>query len=286
MRHFFRYFFLVFIAPVLFFSCNENRVHEHKEWAHYVTDNGWSDGCMLIGDHTHESIHYYNLARCSKRFSPASTFKIFNSLAALETGVAFDDQLVIKWDSIPRRPTWDKDLTMREAFKVSCLPYYQEIARRVGYARMKGFLDTVKYGSHSCAGKIDEFWLNDTLQISADEQLGFLKKMYFHELPFAERTQRIVKTIMLMEETPEYRLYYKTGTNTVSNVYWIVGIVERIVKVKEQEGSMNKGNVRNYPYFFAMNFSTNHELTMEAMMTQRLNLMHALLSDYGALPKK
>ena len=245
------------IAVIILSSCAKSRIKDHPEWAKFYEDQGIKASCFILRDNNHESIHYYNKERCIQRFLPASTFKIFNSLVALETAVAPDDQLVIKWDSVVRdRPELNKDMDMREAFKVSSLPYFQEIARRIGPARMQHYLDTVKYGNMKMAGKIDEFWINNSLQISADEQTGFLKRLYFLELPFSERTQRIVKTMMLHEETPGYKLYYKTGTGKIDNkyIYWIVGFSERIEHVKEPKGSMNTSDVRNYPYFFAQNF--------------------------------
>ena len=220
-----------------------------------------------------------------ERFLPASTFKIFNSLVALETAVASDDQLVIKWDSIRRRDTWDKDMTMREAFTVSNLPYYQEIARRIGPTRMQHFIDTAHYGNMTLKGRIDSFWLNNSLQISADEQVGLLKRMYFAELPMSERSQRIVKTMMLQEQTAEYNLYYKTGTAPVGDkyIYWIVGFSEKIEHVKEAEGSMNKSDVRNYPYFFAQNFEVPVSDTAKDWFKIRKDILHEVLRDYGAL---
>ena len=223
-----------------------------------------------------------------QRFLPASTFKIFNSLVALETAIAPDDQLVIKWDSVVRMPEWNRDMNMRDAFKVSNVAYYQEIARRIGPARMQHYLDTVNYGNKKMEGRIDEFWLNNSLQISADEQVGFLKRLYFAELPFAERTQRIVKTMMLQEQTPGYNLYYKTGTgirigDTV--VYWIVGFVERIEHVHEPKGSMNASDVRNYPYFFAQNFSLPKSDNSKDWFKVRVEILKEILKDYGAMPK-
>jgi beta-lactamase class D len=96
---------------------------------------------------------------------------------ALETAVAADEKLVIKWDGIDRnRPEWNEDLDMREAFKRSAVPYFQELARRIGKDNFKHYLDTVQYGNRNMGGPIDMFWLNDSLQISADEQLGMMKR--------------------------------------------------------------------------------------------------------------
>lgn len=243
----------------------------------------------MIRDNNHEAVHFYNKERCLERFSPASTFKIFNSLAALESAVAPDEQLVIKWDSVVRPVAeWNKDMNMREAFKVSCVPYYQEIARRVGPQLMQHYLDTCSYGNKVIGGKIDEFWLNDSLKISADEQVGFLKRLYFNELPFAERTQRIVKSLMLQEDNPAYRLYYKTGwaMRTKSSTMWLVGFVEKIEHMKEHKNSMNKSNERLYPYFFAMNFDVDNNDTAKDYTSMRADIMKAILKDFGAIPKQ
>ena len=135
---------------------------------------------------------------------------------------------------------------------------------------------------------MDLFWLNDTLQISADEQLGFIKKLYFDELPFSERTQRIVRSMMLQEETDSYKLYYKTGTGNYkdSTVYWVVGFIEKIEHVKEHEESMNKSNVRNYPYFFAQNFSVKNNDTSQNWFEIRIKALKEVLYTMNVMPVK
>ena len=273
------------LCLIILSSCTQTRMKDHTEWGKHFEKYGIKNACFIMRDNNHESIHYYNKDRCIQRFLPASTFKIFNSLVALETAIAPDDQLVIKWDSVKRKPEWDKDMTMREAFKVSCVPYYQEIARRIGPARMQHYLDTVKYGNMKMEGSIDNFWLNNSLQISPDEEAGFVKRLYFNELPFSERSQRIVKTMMLREQTPDYNLYYKTGTGQVGDttIYWIVGFAERIEHVNEPKESMNKSDVRNYPYFFAQNFQVAASDTTKDWSKVRLDVLHGILSDYGVI---
>ncbi len=275
------------IAVIFLSACAKSRIKEHSEWKKYFEDKGIKNACFELRDNNHESIHFYNRDRCSERMLPASTFKIFISLVALELAVAPDDQLVIKWDSVQRRPEWDKDMNLREALKVSSEPYFKELIRRIGPAKMQHFLDTVKYGNMQMSGKLDEVWTNNSLQVTPDEELGMLKKMYFFELPFAERTQRIVKTMMLQEETPAYNLYYKTGTGKVNDkyIYWIVGFAEKIEHVKEPEGSMNKSDFRNYPYFFAQNFEMPVADTSKDWFKVRLEILHDILKDYGAIPK-
>ena len=92
------------------------------------------------------SLRSINLARYrDSSYLPASTFKIVNSLIGLQTGKISSDSMVIKWDGIKRRvDEWNKDLTMYEAFRVSAVPYYQEVARRIGKDTMQFWLDSLK----------------------------------------------------------------------------------------------------------------------------------------------
>ncbi len=277
---------LVVFTAFFIGSCRESRLHDKPEWGKHFEAQGIKNGCFMLRDNNHEAVYFYNKERCLQRYLPASTFKIFNSMVALETGVAPDESLIIKWDSIPRRmDIWNKDMDMREAFKLSCVNYYQEIARRIGPDLMQHYLDTSNYGNRNMNGGIDQFWLNDSLQISADEQVGFLKRLYFAELPFAERTQRIVKSLMLQEQTKDYKLYYKTGwgIRTQSNVMWVVGFIEKIEQVKEHEKSMNKSDVRMYPYFFAMNFDAPVSDTTKDWPTLRVDILKSVLKDFGAM---
>ena len=284
-----RFNILAFIIILFLSSCAKTRIHENEEIGTIFQKYGIADGCFMMRDHTHEEIYYYNKERCLHRYMPASTFKIFNSLVALETAIAPDDQYVIKWDSVVRsNQEWNRDMNMREAFKLSNVGYYQELARRIGKDNLQHYLDTVQYGNKKLAPQVDQFWLNDTLQISADEQLGFIKKLYFDELPFSERTQRIVRSMMLQEETDSYKLYYKTGTGNYkdSTVYWVVGFIEKIEHVKEHEESMNKSNVRNYPYFFAQNFSVKNNDTSQNWFEIRIKALKEVLYTMNVMPVK
>jgi beta-lactamase class D len=273
-------FFVGVVTIFLLQSCSQSRIHDREDLEPTFIKYGIYDVGFMMRDHTHDELYFYDKERCMQRFSPASTFKIFNSLVALETGIAPDDQLVIKWDSVTRNPKWDHDMTMREAFKVSNVPYYQELARRIGKNNMQHYLDTAHYGNKKIGDKIDQFWLNDTLQISADEQLGLLKKLYFDELPFAERSQRIVRSMMLQEDSADVKYYYKTGTYEFATkdsfVCWIEGFMEHVVAVNEPKKSMNKGGVRTYPYFFVLNF-TVPATDIEMWSEKRLALLHELM---------
>jgi beta-lactamase class D len=170
-----------------------------------------------------------NQKQWKKPFTPASTFKICNSLIGLETGVISDENSVIKWDGIVRgRPEWNKDHDLNTAFKNSTVWYYQELARRVGGQRMKKWLDKVGYGNADTSGGIDMFWLSGGLRITPEQQVIFLKDLYESELPFSRRTMDIVKQIMIAKDTSAYTLRAKTGWSQQDNqdIGWYVGYLQ------------------------------------------------------------
>jgi len=273
------------MSALFFASCTEeSRIKDHPGWSSYFESYGIKDGCVMLRDQTHEIIHYYNKERCLQPFTPASTFKIMNSLIALETGVALDEQLVIPWDGVVRDiPEWNRDMDMREAFRVSNVPYYQEIARRIGPERMQQYLDTVEYGNRESKSRIDSFWLDNSLKISADEQVGFVKRLYFNELKgFSERSQRIVRSMMLREDSVSHKIYYKTGWGRAGDkqILWIVGFAEQIMEVQEHKNSMNKSGVRIIPCFFALNFEVPEGDHSQDWGAVRIEILHKLLKDF------
>jgi beta-lactamase class D len=270
--------FFALLTSLFFAQCTRHNIKEQLQWKKIFNQYGIDSICLELADNSHDQVYYYNLSRLSKRYSPASTFKILNSLIGLETNVANDEDFIIPWDGLVRdNPEWNKSLSMQDAFRLSCVPYYQELARRVGAIDMKKWIDTIKYGNMRLGGKIDEFWLNDTLQITADEQVGFMKKLYFDKLPFAQRSMRIVRTMMLQEDSTNYRLYYKTGTKQEgqNTLAWLVGFIE---KREVQIGVLTKKEETNYkPYFFALNLETK-DTSMDTKAT-RLGILKAVLRE-------
>ena len=195
-------------------------------------------GAFVLYDLKQNRYVRHNEARCRERFSPFSTFKIPNSLIGLDTGVIPDAEFVIKWDkqkypahsqdTLPFS-TWWQDQTLRTAFKRSVVWYYRELALQVGEKRMKEYVDKLDYGNEDASGPLNNFWLRSTLKISADEQVEFLKRLYKEELPVSKRSVSILKEIMTLEETPDYKLSGKTGGGPLGEgrfLGWFVGYLE------------------------------------------------------------
>lgn len=196
------------------------------------------EGSIAIYDLNRNQWYQYNPQRNTKEFSPASTFKILNSLIALESGVIPNELAVLTWDGIPRAiPEWNRDLTMREAIKASAVWFYQVLARRVGYAKMRKWVTQVGYGNQKI-GKpenIDNFWLEGDLRITPQQQIQFLRRLQKNDLPFSPRVMAMVKDIMVVEKTANYTLRGKTGwsgffgskKSTEPQIGWFVGYLEQ-----------------------------------------------------------
>jgi beta-lactamase class D len=257
-------------------ACSSNNVDEDSSLKKYFDENKVT-GSFGMFDNGSGDFTIYNLKRFRDSvYLPASTFKIVNSLIGLETGVVTDDSTVIKWDGITRgRPECDKDMPMVEAFRVSCPPWYQELARRIGQQKMQAWLDTLGYASRQgrfvIKNDLDTFWLNNAARITADEQLGLAKKLYFAQLPFQKRTQEVVKSMMLMESNANYALAYKTGWGTLPNgnqMGWVVGWIEE----------------NRHPYFFVLQVeSADRNIDMR---TVRMNILKSILKQHGFMEGK
>lgn len=279
-----KHFFILCITLFTISSCRDARIYEHKDWAQFYAAEGIKNAGIILRDQSHDAVHYYNLDHDTAHKMPASTFKIMLSLVALELGVVQDDKYIIPLNGDSSgRADWDKDLTLREAFEVSSEPYFKEVARRIGKERLQHFLDTVRYGNQKMGDSVATCWTDNTLQISADEQVGFVRKMYFNQLPFSERSQRIVRSLMLRENANNRKLYYKTGwgQNDKEQELWIVGFAEYEVKVKEDKNAMNKSDERNYVYFFAQNFEIpKSETDNKNWSEKRIKILNDVLNDF------
>lgn len=222
------------------------------------------EGSILIYDQHQDQTYQYNPERNSAPFLPASTFKILNSLIALETGVIADEIAVFTWDGIERAiPAWNRDLNIRTAFNISAVWFYQILARRIGYERMQQWVSDVAYGNQTIGGpeEIDTFWLEGDLRITPQEQIQFLRRLNNSDLPFSERAIATVKDIMVVEQTPNYIIRAKSGL--VSQIGWYVGYVEQ----------------NNNVYFFATNIDAVEESDYQA----RAQLTRLSLETLGLL---
>lgn len=223
------------------------------------------NGCFTIYDFNNDKLLNYNTIRLDSAFLPASTFKIINSMVALETGVIKNEKEIIKWDSTIRFvDSWNQDHNLETGIKNSVVWFYQELARRIGQDKMKYWVEKANYGNKDIGGEIDLFWLNGNIRITANQQIDFLKRLYLNQLPFSKKNQEIVKRILITDQNEAYTIRAKTGwaARIENQIGWYVGYLE------------NKDNV----YFFALNMdikspneaTKRKEITFEILKTLML----------------
>jgi beta-lactamase class D len=200
---------------------------------------------------------------------PASTFKIPNSVIALETGVVGDpDRDIFKWDGVVRSiEAWNRDHTMRSAIAVSAVPVYQEIARRIGPERMQKYLDLFEYGNRDIGGGIDQFWLTGNLRIDPVQQIDFVDRLRRGVLPVSARSQELVRDILPVTKAGDSVIRAKSGLLGAElgnpSLGWLVGWAE-------------KGSARTV-------FALNMDCREPRHVADRMKLAQACLTDIGAI---
>ena len=139
---------------------------------------GKFDGTGVIID-LNTSIRTIFGTRADERLSPCSTFKIPNSMIALDSGAVRDENVSITWDGVVREyPFWNCDHSMRSAIGVSTVWFYQEMARRIGEKKMREMVLRGGYGNMDTSRTLTDFWLGSgSLKISANEQADFLTNL-------------------------------------------------------------------------------------------------------------
>jgi beta-lactamase class D len=173
------------------------------------------DGTVVISSLKSGQTFIHNDARANQRFCPASTFKVMNTLIAVEEKAIANESDVFKWDGhLYDLPNWNHDQTLASAFKVSCVWCYQQLARRVGAEKYAFYLKQSNYGELQSNFHTTKFWLDGSLQISALEQVRFLKKVVQRDLPFSVAAYGTLQQIMLTDKMPAYTLWAKAGGAT------------------------------------------------------------------------
>lgn len=183
------------------------------------------NGTVVISSMKSNQSFTHNAARSFREVSPASTFKIMNTLIALEEEVATNNDDMFLWDGEQHSiQNWNRNHSLKSAFRVSCVWCYQLLAKKIGAQKYRRYLTLSEYGDLDSNFNLTEFWLDGSLRINAVEQVGFIKQVIERSSPFTDSSYEELRNIMLMEETANYKLRFKTGWT--GSLGWIVGYVE------------------------------------------------------------
>ncbi len=236
---------------------------ERADWGAFFS-RFKAEGTIVICDERTATKGYmaFNSERAGKRYSPASTFKIPHALFALDSGAVHDEFEIIIWDRTKRSvSSWNQDQDLRSSMRHSVVWVYERFAEVIGEHKEREYLGRIQYGNQDPTGT-SPFWVEGNLQITAHEQIDFLRKLYRNELPFSIAHQRLVKDVILMEAGREWILRGKTGWS--GTIGWWVGWAEHPAG----------------PVFFALNIDTPGRLED---LPKREAITRAILASLDAL---
>lgn len=178
-----------------------------------VFDSLHVEGAFLLFDPQANQFTAYRPDECRRGTLPGSTFKLVNTLIGLETGNLAGPETVIAWDGVRRHVSdWNRPHTLESAFRGSVVPYYQELARRIGLNDMRTYLDKVNFG-HMVVDRatLDNFWLTGSSTVSLFDQVYFLRRLLLGDVPFSPANRAVLRYLMRIESTSTCKLFAKSG---------------------------------------------------------------------------
>lgn len=200
------------------------------------------EGVLVVRDCQEGEEFVYGWQLADTGFGPCSTFKIWNSLIGLEEGLIGEpDAAFWHWDGEQRSfAAWNADQTWRFAFAVSCVPAFQDLARKIGAERMQAWLEKLDYGNKDQCSRPDEFWFpragKKTIMITPREQARMICRLRSGQMPVMKESVAKLTEVMKLADTENGTLYGKTGsglregpngpkTNVDFDMGWLVGFV-------------------------------------------------------------
>ena len=195
-----------FVFSAVLFACSPNNVTIDASIVKMMDSAGVVGSFALLengtGKFTIANLSHYK----DSASSPLSSFFILPTLIALDKGIINHNQA-----------TW---------VSMDSTAYYQNIITQIGRQEILKNIDSIHYGKGVVSANLNEFWEDGSLKITADEQLGFIKKLFFKDLPFQKRSQEIFKKMMIKEENSNYTLSYLPATDSLTNNTWVLGYEE------------------------------------------------------------
>ncbi|MGF0033570.1 BlaR1 family beta-lactam sensor/signal transducer [Bariatricus sp. SGI.154] len=227
-------------------------------------------GSFVLYDSAADHWQLYNEVMATKRISPDSTYKIYDALLGLESGIITPEHSKIEWNgtSYPF-DAWNTDQTLDSAMKNSANWYFQTIDQQAGALAVQEFFKDINYGNRDTSGELSSYWMESSLKISPAEQVELLKGLYNNELGFRQDHIDAVKDALYLSSSADASLYGKTGTGMVDgkNVNgWFVGLVES----------------NEHTCFFAVNIQADENATGK----NAADIALSVLSDLGMWQEK
>ena len=225
------------------FACTPNNVKINDAIGKQI-DSAGMKGTFALMENSTEAFTIYNLsAYKDSGYAPLNTFFALPVLIGFDKGQLNADTNT--WVSL------DSSL------------YYQQLVKQIGRNEILQEIDSIHYGKGIVSANMDSFWRDESLLITADEQLGLMKQLYFKGLPFQKRSQELFSKMILKEANSNYKLSYLVATdNALGNQAWVVGYIEENL----------------HPYFFVLHTSATDGNDLK---NRNINLLKSILMKEG-----
>lgn len=223
----------VLSATTLIAGCTQNNVQEDQQLKKYFQERNL-EGTFGLFDNGHGTFTIHGLQDFTgKKYAPGPTFHLVDALIGLEIGTIPDISSTLFSDSSDLSECNGAN-NLLTAFRSSCDNWFVQLNQLMDLQKFKFLLDTMGYasgkGGSILKGISGTFWNDSIAKVTADEQLGLVKKLYFNKLPLQKRTQEEAKKIMIKEADPNYSKFFVAGGG------WIIGWIEE----------------NQHPYFFSL----------------------------------
>lgn len=189
------------------------------------------EGSFVLYDLVSEQYHIYNEEGSVIRVSPASTYKLYSALIAMDRGIIDSENSVLPWDGTAYLyDAWNTDQSLVSAMENSVNWYFQELDMQVGKKELASYYEQLSYGNHDLSGDISDYWLESSLRISPVEQVELLKTIFLNDSIFRPEHVDALKKMIRLSEKEGAVLSGKTGTSAVNGKVvngWFIGYVER-----------------------------------------------------------
>lgn len=238
--------FLVLLPVLPIYATGQNTYSFHEKGKRIIYQDFRSalkgyQGSFVLYDSGKNTWTIYHKEAALEQITPNSTYKIYDALLGLESGIILPEHSMMTWNG-KEYPfdAWEADQDLSTAMRSSVNWYFQAIDHKAGLKHVRSFLQEIGYGNQQTSNDTDLYWTDFSLKISPVEQVELLKKFYHNDFGFSYDNINAVKDAILLSHSPNGTLSGKTGTGTVDGQDtngWFIGYIEK------------SGNV----YYFATN---------------------------------
>lgn len=260
---------LLFVASILCVLSNAFAARANE-----ITTLDANTSAFAMFDAQRQDLKMDNWRAAHEQLPPFSTFKMINSLIAIDANVVASDSARLSFDRsrYPVQKWWpknwhEKPLTLREAMQNSAVPIFRQLATQIGPQRMQTYLNQMNYGNRDISSGIDNFWLDGSLKISAVEQIDVFQRILKAQTPITAASIEKWKKVIEVEPWNGLRNFAKTGVgqlNHYTSLGWYVGFLEDPKKPQNR-------------YYFA-GFVTGKR--PEEVAQKRIDYAHAQLQKF------